>query len=43
MAIASPIALPTPSTMAVIIPDLAAGIVTLKIVCTSVAPRAREA
>ena len=43
IAIASPTALPTPNTTAVIIPDFAAGIVTLNIVCVGVAPRARLA
>ena len=43
IAIASPIARPTPRTTAVIIPDLAAGSITLKIVCILEAPRAREA
>ena len=43
IAIASPIALPTPSTTAVTIPDFAAGRTTLKIVCIWDAPRASEA
>ena len=43
IAIASPIARPTPRTMAVAIPDLAAGIVTRKIVWILEAPRPREA
>ena len=43
IAIASPIALPVPSTMAVMIPDFAAGTVTLKIVVVGVAPKAKDA
>ena len=43
IAIASPIALPTPRTMAEIIPDFAAGITTLNIVSILDAPSAREA
>ena len=43
IAIASPIALPVPSTMAVMIPDFAAGIITLKIVWIWEAPKASDA
>lgn len=43
IAIASPIALPTPNTIAVTIPDFAAGRITLKIVCILDAPSARDA
>ena len=42
-AIASPIALPTPSTTAAAIPLFAAGTETLKYVSVGVAPRARDA
>ena len=42
IAIASPKALPIPKTIPVIIPDLAAGTTTLKIVCILVAPRASD-
>ena len=42
IAMASPIARPTPSTIAEIMPDLAAGIITLKIVCIWEAPKARD-
>ena len=41
-AIVSPIALPTPSTMAASIPDFAAGKITLNIVSISEAPRAND-
>ena len=41
-AIVSPIALPNPKTIAVIIPDFAAGTTTLKIVPISDAPNANE-
>ena len=40
---ASPIALPVPSTTAVIMPDLAAGTITWNMVCIFVAPSARDA
>ena len=43
IAIASPMARPTPSTMAVTIPDFAAGRITRKIVWMWEAPRARDA
>ena len=43
MAIASPMARPVPRTMAVMIPDFAAGRTALKMVWILVAPRAREA
>ena len=43
MAIASPNALPIPKTIPVNIPDFAAGITTLKMVCSLVAPNARDA
>ena len=43
IAMASPIALPVPRTMAVMMPDFAAGITTWKIVCIFVAPNARDA
>ena len=43
MAMASPIARPTPSTMEVAMPLLAAGMLTRKIVSIFVAPKAREA
>ena len=43
MAMASPMARPVPSTIAVMIPDLAAGSATWNIVCIFVAPSAREA
>ena len=43
IAIASPSARPIPSTIPVMIPDFAAGTVTLNIVCIFVAPRARDA
>ena len=42
IAIASPMARPTPRTIAVTIPDFAAGRMERKIVCTWEAPRARE-
>ena len=42
IAIASPIARPTPRTIAVTIPDLAAGRMDRKMVCTWEAPSARE-
>ena len=42
IAIASQIARPTPSTIADIIPDLALGNTTLKIVCILLAPKASE-
>ena len=42
MAMASPMALPTPSMIAAKIPDLAAGRITRKMVCICVAPKARE-
>ena len=42
IAIASPIALPTPRTIAETIPDLALGKTTLKIVCILLAPSANE-
>ena len=43
MAMASPRALPMPSTTPVRMPDLAAGTVTRRMVCILLAPRAREA
>ena len=43
MAMASPMALPVPSTTAVMIPDFAAGTMTWNMVCILVAPRARDA
>ena len=43
IAIASPSARPIPSTIAVIIPDFAAGRTTPNIVCIFVAPSARDA
>ena len=43
IAMASPSARPIPRTTPVIIPDLAAGIITLNIVWICVAPRASEA
>ena len=43
IAMASPIALPTPRTTAVMIPDFAAGRITLKIVCIWDAPSASDA
>ena len=43
IAIASPSALPIPSTIPVKIPDFAAGMTVLKIVCSFVAPSARDA
>jgi hypothetical protein len=41
MAMVSPTARPIPNTMLATIPDLAAGISTLHMVCQCVAPRAR--
>lgn len=43
IAIASPIARPTPKTIAVIMPDFAAGSIVLNIVCILDAPSARDA